>query len=136
MGTDVSGDEQGGSGSMDLREDLRGGSSGGYALRVVDLGNDTADWKGVGRIPQQGFLQADRKTSSESTGWWMGVSNSGGIHGGGGTKGGGDLHLPPLEHSRTFHCDQAHYGRMSGGGAEAGVKGGQAVVGAARLELE
>ena len=62
----------------------------------------------------------------------MGLSPAGGRGGGGGTAGGGDLRLPPPEHSRTVYYDQAHYGPVSGGGAEAGVKGGQAVVGAGR----
>ena len=32
------------------------------------------------------------------------------------------------EHSRTVYCDQAHYGPVSGGGAEAEVKDVQTVV--------
>ena len=51
---------------------------------------------------------------------------------GGGTAGGGDLHLPPLEYSCKVHCNQAHYGPMSGGGAETGATGIQAVVGTGR----
>ena len=65
----------------------------------------------------------------------MGVSPSGGRYGRGRITGGGDLFLPPSEHSRTYYCDQAHYGPLSGGGEEAGVKGFQAVVGELRLGI-
>ena len=62
----------------------------------------------------------------------MGLSPSGGRDGGGRTAGGGDLSIPPPEHSRTFFCDQVHYGTVYGGRAESRVKGDQAVVGAGR----
>ena len=65
----------------------------------------------------------------------MGVSLSRGCNGGGGITRGGDLCLPPTEHSFTVHFNQAHYGPVSGDRAEAGVKGGQVVVGAGRLKL-
>ena len=65
----------------------------------------------------------------------MGVSPAGGSSGRGSITGGGDLHLLPPEHSRTVHCDQAHYGFMSGAGAEDRVKVRQAVVGAGWLGL-
>ena len=45
---------------------------------------------------------------------------------------GGEPRLPPPEHSHTVYCNQAHYGTVSGGRAEAGVKVGQAVVGSER----
>ena len=48
---------------------------------------------------------------------------------GGGIEEGGDLYIPPPEHSQTFYCDQDHYGPVSEGVEEAGVKGFQAVVG-------
>ena len=75
------------------------------------------------------------KKTSERTGRLMGVYPSGGRGGRGRITGGGDLCLPLTEHSRTVHCDQDHYGPMYGSGAEARVKGGQAVVGAGRLGL-
>ena len=65
----------------------------------------------------------------------MDVSLSRRCDDGGGITGGGDLRLLPTEPSCTFHCNQAHYGPISGGRAEAGVKGGQVVVGAGRLRL-
>ena len=40
------------------------------------------------------------------------------------------VRLPPPEHSRTVYWGQAHYGPVSGSGAEDGVNDGQAVVGA------
>ena len=58
----------------------------------------------------------------------MGSSPTGGHNGGGGIVGGRDLHLPPPEHSHIVYCDQAHYGPMSGGGAEDGVKYDQVVM--------
>ena len=58
----------------------------------------------------------------------MGVSPSGGSDVRGGTIGVGDLRLPPPEHSRTVHCEQAQYGPVSGGRVASGVKGGQVVV--------
>ena len=65
----------------------------------------------------------------------MDIPPAGGLDGGGGTIGGGDPCLPPPDHSRTVHCDQAHYGPVSGGGAAAGFKGVQAVVGSGQILL-
>ena len=62
----------------------------------------------------------------------MGIYPSEGRGGGGGISGGGNLCLLPPEHSSTIYCNQAHYGPVSGGGAEAGVKGDQTVVVAGR----
>ena len=59
----------------------------------------------------------------------MGIPPAGGSDDGGGTSGVGDLNLPPPEHSCTVYCNKAHYGPVSVGGAEAGVKDDQAVVG-------
>ena len=64
-----------------------------------------------------------------------GVSSAGRNSGRGGIAGGGYLHLPPPEHSHTVHYNEANYGPLSGDEAAAGVKGGQAVVGAGRLGL-
>ena len=55
----------------------------------------------------------------------MGLSLSGGRDGGGGIAGGGDLRLPSPERSFIVCCNQDHYGPISGGGTESGVKGGQ-----------
>ena len=74
VGAAVSGAEQGGSGCPDLGEDLRDGGSGGHALRVGDVGNDTTHWEGFGRITPQGVPQADGETTLDRMGWWMGVS--------------------------------------------------------------
>ena len=62
----------------------------------------------------------------------MGISPTGGCNGGGRIAGGGYLHLPPPEQSCTVYCYQAHYGPVSVSGSGAGMKGGQAVVGAGR----
>ena len=61
-------------------------------------------------------------------GWWVSVSHTSRIDGGSEVAGGRYLRLPPPEHSCTVHCDQAHYGPVSGGGEASGVTGGQAVV--------
>ena len=63
----------------------------------------------------------------------MGIPPVGGCDGEGGTAGGGDLLLLPPESSRKIYFGQANYGPVYGGGAEAGVKGDQAVVGAGRI---
>ena len=42
---------------------------------------------------------------------------------------------PPSEYIRTVHFNQDHYGPVSGGGAEAGVKVDQEVVVAVRLGI-
>ena len=65
----------------------------------------------------------------DRTGWGLGLSPKIGRYGRGWIARGGDLFLPQIEHSHTVYCDQAHYGPMSGGRVEDGVKGGQAVVG-------
>ena len=57
----------------------------------------------------------------------MGVSPTGGSDVIGGITRGGDLNLPYLEHSHTFHCNQAHYGPVSVIKATSGFKGGQEV---------
>ena len=112
-----------------------GEDEGGSEVLVRDVGNDTAHWEGVGRIPPQGGPQTDGTEISEVEGWEVGVPPSGGSDGGIGVTGGGDLHLPPPEHSFAVHCNRAHYGPVSGGGEASGVTGGQAVVGTGRLGL-
>ena len=59
----------------------------------------------------------------------MGIPHDGSRNGGGWNSGGVDLRLLPPEHSFTVYCNQDHYGPVSGGRAEAGVKGDQVVVG-------
>ena len=59
----------------------------------------------------------------------MDILPTGGRNDGSGTAGDGDLHIPPSEHGRKVHCDQAHYGPVSGSRAETGAKDIQAVMG-------
>ena len=110
----VQGVEQGGCRYLDLGENLSGGGSGGPDLRVGDVGDDTIYWENFGQISPQGGPQDDRKTTSERTGWWMVLSTDIGSDGGGRITGGLDLRLLLPEHSRTVHCDQVHYGPVSG----------------------
>ena len=63
------------------------------------------------------------------------VSLAGGSDSGCGITGGGDLCIPPSDHSHPVHCNQAHYGPVSGGNIEARVKGGQAVVRSVQIGL-
>ena len=86
-----------------LKENLRGGGAGGNALRVIYLGNETADLEGFGRIPPQGGPWDDKETNLERTGRCMVVSPTGGRDGGGGITRAGDLRLPPPEHNHTVY---------------------------------
>ena len=65
----------------------------------------------------------------------MGVPPTGGSDDRGGITGGGDLRLPPPEHSHTFHCEEAHYVPVYGLVSASGVKDVQAVLGRGRLGL-
>ena len=62
----------------------------------------------------------------------MKIFPAGGRNGGSRDAGGGDLLIPPPEHGRTVHCNQAHYGPVSSGGAETGANDIQALVGTGR----
>ena len=95
MGTYVYVIEQEGCGCLDLGENLCNGVSEGHAVWVRDMGDNTAHWEGLGRIPSQGGPQADGKITSEKIGGWMGVYPNGGRDDGGGITGGEDLHLLP-----------------------------------------
>ena len=55
----------------------------------------------------------------------MGIPPVGGRNAGDRISGGGDLSLPPPEHSHIVYYNKAHYGPVSGGRAEAEVKGDQ-----------
>ena len=59
MGTTVQGVGKGGQGCPELGNNLRGGGTGGPAVWVGDVGDDTENWEGVGRISPQGEPQAD-----------------------------------------------------------------------------
>ena len=135
VGADVLAAEQGGSRCLYLGQYLHGGGSGVHAIRVRDVGNETLHWEGFGRITPLGGPQADGETTFDRTGRWMGVSKSGGSYDGDGITGGGELHLPPPEHSCAVHYNQAHCGPVYGGSAEARFKGGQLMVRSGRLGL-
>ena len=120
--------EHGGSGWLDIGTDLLGGSAIFHAVRVRDIGPDAVHEEGVGQIPPQGGPQADGAANEEEVGRGIGLPPTGGCNGGGRFTGGGDLRLPPTEHSHTIYCDYTYCVTMSGGEAEAGGKGGNAMV--------
>ena len=97
--------------------------------------NHTMEREVLGQIPPQYGLQDDGEATLESTVLWIGVSPDEGSDGGGGITGGRYIRLPPPEHSRTAHYEQAHYELVSGGGAEARVKGCQVVAVEGRIGL-
>ena len=57
--------------------------------------NDPIHQEGVGRIPPQGGLQADRKVNLEREGRSVDIPPTGICDGIGRSEGGGDLCLPP-----------------------------------------
>ena len=99
------------------------------------MGHDTTHWEGMGKIIPQGGPQDYGEATTERTVWSTGLSLSIRYDGGDRIAGGGNLSLILIENSRTVYCNQAHYGPVYGGGAEAGVKGGQVVVVAGRLRI-
>ena len=94
------------------------------------MGHDPLHWGCFSRITPQGVPQADGRGTLARKRRGMSIPPAGGSDGGVGTAGGEDLYLPPPEHSHTVYCEQVHYGPVSIGGAEAGFKGDQSVVGA------
>ena len=89
-------------------------------------------WECLGCIPPQGGPQSEGEATLERMGRSTGLSLDGVLNIRGGIADGEDLRLPPTEHSCTVYCNQAQYGLLPGGGEEAGVKGGQALVRAGR----
>ena len=92
------------------------------------MGDKPMHQEGVGLIPPQGGLQADREESSAREVRRVDIPPTGGRDGGVGPAGGGDLHFLVPEHSLAVHFGQANYGPVSGGRAETGATGIQAVV--------
>ena len=76
-------------------ENLCGGGLGGIAVRVRDVGHETAHWKIFGRITPQGGPQADGTTTSEKAGRWMVVYPGGRSYERSRITRGGDLSLLP-----------------------------------------
>ena len=109
-------------------DNLCGGGSWVHDVWVGDMGGDTAHWKGFGRIPPQCFPQDDGTTTLERAGWWMGVSYYVGSNGKVGITGSGGLRLMLPQHSCTVHCNQDHYGPVSGVRSVSRVKDVQSVV--------
>ena len=128
MGATDKGAEKRVCGCPDLGPDILGGGKVGIVVRVGDVGDDSMHREDVGLIPPQGGPQADGEATSSKEGWRVDITPTRACDVGGETAGGGDLRLLTPEHSHTVHCDQDHYGPMSGRGAETGDTGIQAVV--------
>ena len=82
-----------GRGCLNLRRDLRGGGSGSLAVWVGDVGDGTAHWEGLGRIPKKVGLQDDKTATMEGDLREVGVSPASGGDGGDGVTGCGYLRL-------------------------------------------
>ena len=63
---------QGGSGCPEIGTDILGGGAIGPAIRVRDMGPDTANSEGFGRIPPQGGPHADGTATAEGMGQRLG----------------------------------------------------------------
>ena len=74
---------------------LLGGGAIGTDLQVSDMSPGTTNEEGVGRIPPQGVLQADRTATAEGSVQRLCLPNSGGCNGRSGVAGDGDLRLRP-----------------------------------------
>ena len=108
--------------------DIFFGGTIGPAIRVRDMGPETAYAEGVWRIPPYGGLQADGTETAEGTGQRLGLTPYEVCDDRGEFSGGGELRLPLPEHRGAIYCEYAHYGTVSGGEAEARAKSENAVV--------
>ena len=99
------------------------------------MGHFTAHLEAFGRISPQGGPQSNWEATSDRMAQSLGLYHDVGCDGGCYITGVGYICLLLQEHSRTVHCDQAHNGPVSGGVVEAGVKGGQGVVGAGWIRI-
>ena len=103
-GATDSGIEQGGSGCPDIRTYLLVGGAIGPAIQVRDIGTEAMHKEGVGRIPPHGGPQDDGAAAVEGAERRLGLPPTGGCDGRGRFAGGGDLCLPPPEHSSAIYC--------------------------------
>ena len=136
MGAADSDIDKGGSGYLDIRKYLLGGSAIGRAVWVRYMGPDATHEEGIGGIPLWGSPQDDGATTAESSVWRLGLTPAGGCDGGGGFSGGGDLRLPPPEHSSAIYCNKDYYGNMSRRKSESRAKCGNAMVGTGGFGFE
>ena len=126
---------KGGSECPDIGNVLCGCCAGGPVILVRSVGDVLAHLEDLGRIPLQGGPQNDEEATAERTVNEVVLSPAGGGDCSGSTTGGGDLHLPSLEHIFTVHIDQAHYLPISDVGETPRDKGVQVVVVAGRHGL-
>ena len=129
MGKADTGIEQVGGEYPDLRPDILGCGSVGPVVWFRDMGDDASHQEGVGWITPQGGPQAYREATSEREVRSVDIPPTGGRDGRSRTIVGGDLCIPPPENGHTVHCNKAHYGPVSGGGADTGANYIQVVVG-------
>ena len=69
------------------------------------MGDDPTHWEGVGKIPPQGGSKPDGESNLSREGQRVDISPAGGRDGGSGTAVGGEILLPPPEHSHTVYCN-------------------------------
>ena len=87
----------------------------------------------AGRLSPPGDIATDGVAANIEGGWEMGLPTSGYGNGRCGLLGGGDECRLPPEHSCTCHCNQTHYGSVSGGGAAPWEAGTPEVLGTGDL---
>ena len=97
--------EQGRSRFPDIGTYLLVGIAIGPDVQFIDMVPYYLHEEVVGRIPTQGGPQADRGATVEGAGRILVLPPAGGCDGGGRFAGGGDLHLPPPEHSCKIYLD-------------------------------
>ena len=91
--------DQVGSGCPYIGTDLLGSGTIGTYVQIIDLGPDAVHEDVVGRIPPQGGPQSEWAATAEGKVRRLGLPPTGVCDGGDGLVGGGDLRLPPPEHS-------------------------------------
>ena len=130
VGVDDSGVGKRGSIWTDVGGFIYGKCSGSPGVWVRDVSYVTAHWEYLGQIPPQGGTYTDGESTTEGAVWYVRLTPNVWGEGGGAPTWGGDLRLPPPEHSLSVHQDQVHYGPVSFGRYMPRDKGFQAVVGA------
>ena len=113
----------------DIRDIFPRGGSGSVTLQIGDVGDISTHLEDAGWLSTLGDKPTNKAESKTSGRQELAVPPNDDVDIRGGLGGGGDIHHTPPEHRHTFHCDQKHYGSMSGSGAAPWGAGIPAVVG-------